>query len=682
MPTVRPEQQLQRNISSGSATDTTDDAFDDFSLADGLTAASLSQANPTRAPPELTVSSEGDWSIALACEAEIVNPGPASRRPIQDPRVGICQGVQRIANATRLGQAKLSGRPARYAKLDEGGSRTRYASLVSAISTAVKPLSRWVQPGEDASTDATLRQSRSSEAPGWDEDRAPAVWLEDARVSANAPFSTASASEAEPLDSESSQDHAEQSAAATDTTATATTAAAAATATAATAAAGVTAAVSGDATTAASATAELVVRLDTIKVRGDTDGREEPIHPGEPQAPQQSPHGLNGHPRKPRSHAEAKGHDEINHRLFIKLVTILFCALGLPLLIIIVFSIGTGDRRSISGTSGLSSSLSPSQRQSLLLSPPSSPPLPTMPPSPQPSQPPSPTPPPHQPPPSGPPPPNAPPPRPPAVPSPRPSHPPLPSPDQAALDSPYMNQAKCSALLSDPSSRLHQLWSTDGWRARMGGRGSPGCWEDDPDTFFANAANGTTCSRNWYEGNVGNLGWSTGGPTKDWVQPHFTDAAPALLGFDDDINWHCHSDQSDHHAHGCVRANYNILSLYHPAQYNTCRNYEWLVCAALGAIPGQRGSVMRFAPAPKDLELEGGPHPLGSCNSYHPRGCGDRGYASADIYYLEVCIFATICSNAAELFNVDEVHDWTCQVSQSGLSQLKRWLLVLDDNVR
>ena len=682
MPNVRPERQLQQNVSSISATDNTDDAFDDFSLGDGLTAASSAQACPARAPPELTVSSAGDWSIALAREAELANQGSASSpmKNVHVARPAVVQGVQRIANATRLGQAKLSGRPARYAKLDEEdslSSRRRYAaSLVTAISTAVKPLSRWVQPGESTSMDAAPRQSRCREAPRWEEDRAPAVWLDDARVDENGPLPMAAASESEPLDCESpnsevgihhrEQGHAERSAAATAT------AAAAATATAA---AAVTAAVSGAAATAASAAAELGVRLDSIKVRCAANGREEPLQPGEPQAPQQSLHGRNGHPCQPSGHANAKAADEINHRLFIKLVTILGCALGLPLLIIIVFSIGTGGSRTKPGTSELSaqelsSSRSPSQRPSSLLSQTSSPPLPTRSPLPQP---PSPTPPPHPPRPplpSGPPAPNAPP---PAVPSPRPSNPPLPTPDQAALDSRYLNQAKCSALFADPGSRLHQLWSTEGWLVRRGG--TQGCWGDDPDTFFTNAERGTTCGRNWYEGNKGKLGWEDGGPTKDWVWPHFTDAAPALLGFDEDINVMCHSRQGDQHAHGCVRTNFNILSLFRPAQYNSCRNFEWQICAALGTLPGQRSSIIRFARAPGELELEAGPHPLGACNSYHPAGCANNGYASSDIFYLEVCIFSTICSNGAELFSVDEGQDWTCQLNHTGLSQLKSWLL-------
>jgi len=241
------------------------------------------------------------------------------------------------------------------------------------------------------------------------------------------------------------------------------------------------------------------------------------------------------------------------------------------------------------------------------------------------------------------------------------------------INSRYLNTVKCHAMLADKTSRIHQLWGQEGWKVRRPGH--PACWGDDPQTFFSDARRGSTCHRNWYEGNQGPLGFYDKGPTSMDVWPRFTRPAPALLGFDENIDGWCHSRGGDDHGASCVRANLNILSLYWPAQYNICRNLEWMMCAVMGTLPGQGNKLIRFAFAPGALEVDGGPHPLGSCTGYHPQGCWDMGYASSDIFYLETCIFATICSNGDELFSLKEGEDWQCKLSEDGFSRLKDWLL-------
>ena len=271
------------------------------------------------------------------------------------------------------------------------------------------------------------------------------------------------------------------------------------------------------------------------------------------------------------------------------------------------------------------------------------------------------------------------PPSPPRLPS---SQTPSPPPDIQALSATNLNQAQCNALLADPTSRFHQLWGHEGWAVRHDW--DEGCWGGDnvsAAAFFADARSGTTCGRNWYEGNPGPLGRRDGGPTYDWVWPHFTDRrAPALLGFDENIDGWCHTHGGNDHAAGCIREGYNILSLYWPAQYNICRNFEWQLCAAQGLLPGQGGTSMRFAFAPNNLEVRTGFKPLGSCTGYHPRGCGNQGYASSDIFYLEVCIFSTICSNGHELFDLEENQDWTCVMDDHGYARLQGWLMANDEN--
>ena len=102
-------------------------------------------------------------------------------------------------------------------------------------------------------------------------------------------------------------------------------------------------------------------------------------------------------------------------------------------------------------------------------------------------------------------------------------------------------------------------------------------------------------TRNWYTGNQGDLGnHKTLGPADPSTREHFTEDAPALLGFDESIDDHCVSHGGSNpggpsgHAISCVRANVNILSLYgERIPYNTCRNVEWQICAARGTLPGQ-----------------------------------------------------------------------------------------------
>ena len=100
--------------------------------------------------------------------------------------------------------------------------------------------------------------------------------------------------------------------------------------------------------------------------------------------------------------------------------------------------------------------------------------------------------------------------------------------------------------------------------------------------------------------------------------------APAVLGFDESIDWYCatHGGRGDH-AEACVSANVNILSIQ-DGSYNTCKNLEWQVCAARGWLPGQMSSEIRFSFRPAELN----PDFIGSCTGYAPAGCGDQGYAS------------------------------------------------------
>ena len=221
------------------------------------------------------------------------------------------------------------------------------------------------------------------------------------------------------------------------------------------------------------------------------------------------------------------------------------------------------------------------------------------------------------------------------------------------------------------------------WAAEEYGKMSQGaaCWnrqrdnawaEQDSHTYFADAASGRHCNTNWYEGNGGQLGaeghiWQFGG----------SEGAPALLGFDDTIDHACHKGQGCHeHAECCVKHNYNILSLYGwRVPYNICRNLEWQTCAAKGLIPGQKDRKIVFAIEPRGVTPDGSNgRKLGVCGGWTPAKTpigGAFGYATEDIFYLEICLFHHICRNGNELFQLGVGDPFVCDFSQEAFDELE-----------
>ena len=88
------------------------------------------------------------------------------------------------------------------------------------------------------------------------------------------------------------------------------------------------------------------------------------------------------------------------------------------------------------------------------------------------------------------PPPPYPPPPPPPVPSPPPT---LPSPPPSTMAMAHLSGARCDELLADSGSRLHQLWSSNGWKLRQPGEGA--CWKGDGWKFFDDSWWGRSCGR-------------------------------------------------------------------------------------------------------------------------------------------------------------------------------------------
>ena len=125
----------------------------------------------------------------------------------------------------------------------------------------------------------------------------------------------------------------------------------------------------------------------------------------------------------------------------------------------------------------------------------------------------------------------------------------------------------------------------------------------------------------------------------------------------------------------------------------------------MGNLPGQGGKLIRFAHAPKLLQVTG-PKGLGLCQGYVPLGvenCPRRAYASSDIFFLEVrllcargrnegtriastcfpmlafilqvCLYSVICKNINTLWQVEAGQDWHCALDYDGFQRARDAIL-------
>ena len=260
-------------------------------------------------------------------------------------------------------------------------------------------------------------------------------------------------------------------------------------------------------------------------------------------------------------------------------------------------------------------------------------------------------------------PPHVPPPPPPSPPpSPLPPPPPhVPPPPSIVGD--MLTKDTCDVLLRDRKRLFYSMFST-GWVGR--GLGDPGCLGEGATaqgSFFDRTFNGGECNQNFYEG------------THDW--PHYNvPTAPALLGFGNTImefclrqlgQWrHIWWASSPQIADTCINAGRNVLRL--KSGWTMCLNLQWQLCAAQGRLHGQNGEgKIHFSPAPKDLRIDGD-QPI-----TRPGGLGVQ-IVEPDVFYLEVCVFAQICRNGADLFELDEGQLFECQLDEQRYRELQTLL--------
>ncbi|KAL1496870.1 hypothetical protein AB1Y20_014453 [Prymnesium parvum] len=257
-----------------------------------------------------------------------------------------------------------------------------------------------------------------------------------------------------------------------------------------------------------------------------------------------------------------------------------------------------------------------------------------------------------------------PPPSPPSPPSP-PTAPPPPPPDPPSPppESQQLSHHLFSKLLHDETHLFRRMWGVearhtiDQFQSACWSRKRDAAWVPiNGEQFFAEAASGVHCAMNWYEGS--GEAWGRFSSSR----------APALLGFDDDIHRYCGGS--------CDNANVNILNLFTGSVlYNTCRNFEWQICAVKGLLPNQGCKAIKFARPPKTVNMDGWPK-FGVCSGYTNAPCSKQsGFANDDIYFLEVCLFAMICSNHDQLFEVDADEEFVCKWDPEGFATLQSLLL-------
>ena len=83
-------------------------------------------------------------------------------------------------------------------------------------------------------------------------------------------------------------------------------------------------------------------------------------------------------------------------------------------------------------------------------------------------------------------------------------------------------------------------------------------------------------------------------------------------------------------------------------------------------------------------ELDPGPlsaKPFGQCRGWREEGAGscDTGYATDDIFFLEVCLYNQICNDRDELWRLDAGTPWQCRLNHTGYAELQSMLLKTPD---
>ena len=87
---------------------------------------------------------------------------------------------------------------------------------------------------------------------------------------------------------------------------------------------------------------------------------------------------------------------------------------------------------------------------------------------------------------------------------------------------------------------------------------------------------------------------------------------------------------------------------------------------------------MRFSYKPGELDVFGGStgKSLGNCRGWKPPGATcENGFATDDVYFLEVCIFSFVCKNNVDLFKLSPRDFYVCEFDGDAFDELQTILL-------
>jgi len=82
--------------------------------------------------------------------------------------------------------------------------------------------------------------------------------------------------------------------------------------------------------------------------------------------------------------------------------------------------------------------------------------------------------------------------------------------------------------------------------------------------------------------------------------------------------------------------------------WNMCVNLRWVLCALHGRLPGQRGKHLHFATAPKELNFGMYTDPSLAEGTFF----GDNKFAVSDVFFAEVAIIFSLCTNRGQLLQL------------------------------
>ena len=101
----------------------------------------------------------------------------------------------------------------------------------------------------------------------------------------------------------------------------------------------------------------------------------------------------------------------------------------------------------------------------------------------------------------------------------------------------------------------------------------------------------------------------------------------------------------------------------------------------MGRLPGQLTKTIKFSVPPQSLDP--GPSskkPFGKCRGWRDwhTDC-ESGFATDDVFYLELCVYNQICTHGERLFTLGKGEAFTCKVNVRRFNELRDLLLETPD---